>query len=94
MFDISFTKKENCRDQHERRVHGVRGGWHKPRNAKKKVKMLLASEENDNQEFKDHLVRAQESEESEEMKASAAMQITIECELAAQILEDAQLNCQ
>ena len=67
----------------------MRGGWHKPRNARKKIKLLLASDENDRQKFKEH----QESEEIEERKA-AAMQITIECELAAQILEDAQLNCQ
>merc|ERR1719458_1829566 len=73
---LSYNDSAN-RDQHERRVHGVRGGWQRPR---KKVKRHLEAEESesDGKKIKRYLA-AEESEsdrflsekESEEKKVKA-----------------------
>ena len=68
-------------------MHGVRGGWTKPRSPRKKVKGSQTVKESESGWEK---VNAEESK-SERRKA-LQQQITIECQLSAQILEDAQLN--
>ena len=67
-------------------MHGVRGGWNRPR---KKVKRHQTEKESESGRTK---VKAEESESGR--RKAMQQQITTECQLSAQILEDAQLNGQ